>query len=482
MARNNYGKLSGRRSGGGAWQWVIIGLVLGFACSTTVGLAAIATGFLSLDIDGMPGRPTQTPVVQVQIVTATPEPVTPTNTPEPATATSTQSVQVEDSIVAPTPTPLLPTPDLLQPSAVPDDESAVATQPDTSAVQAVAGGNVEIPLALQGLLTELVPIPGGTFQMGTTAAEVVAAVNACVADDGNCRPEYGEDSAPPRNITLDSFQMELTEVTYEQYLAFLNSRGPRSHLDGCFGFLCMATLNETDVSNVTFDSANYRVPSVLNRFPVANVTWYGARAYCEAIGRRLPTEAEWERAARGSDGRIYPWGNDRDTSRAKTSRPLVDVTLRGAVEVGSYPLGASPFGILDMSGNVAEWVADWYGENYYTQEPTALNPTGPITGTQRVLRGGSWIRRRFLPVRCTVRALSRISSVSGWVSAVWQMPTIAPHPGLRGSISPYPAAPQRIQRRPWLVTKKPRLTASQRCRRRPAQAAVYSQRCRLVGD
>ena len=171
-----------------------------------------------------------------------------------------------------------------------------------------------IPAPLQGLTTELLDIPGGTFTMGTTAAEVLTAVNACVAEGGNCQISMGEDSSPPHQVTLNAFRIEQTEVTYEQYLAFLNWMGPRSHLNGCDGFACLATLNETDISNVTFDSANYRVPATINRFPVANVTWYGARSYCKAIGRRLPTEAEWERASRGSDQRIYPWGNEAGMS------------------------------------------------------------------------------------------------------------------------------------------------------------------------
>ncbi|MEO0563943.1 MAG: SUMF1/EgtB/PvdO family nonheme iron enzyme, partial [Chloroflexota bacterium] len=154
-----------------------------------------------------------------------------------------------------------------------------------------------------------------------------------------------------------------------------------------------ATRNESETSNISFDSQSYDVNDVINNLPVVNVTWYGAVAYCESIGRRLPTEAEWEFAARGTDGRIYPWGNGPfDTTRAKTNRPITDNPLDiGAVPVASYANGASPFGLLDMAGNVAEWVNDWYGAAYYAQpDASGLDPQGPLGGTERVIRGGSW--------------------------------------------------------------------------------------------
>jgi formylglycine-generating enzyme required for sulfatase activity len=378
---------------------MVIGAVLGFACSITIGLAGVAVGLVSLDIEGLPGRPTSTPVVMV--ITATPLPATPTplvsDTPEP---TETQPVQVE--ITAPSPTPLPPTPDPslteeLLPTASPTTFIPASDTSGGASVQS-AGGEDEIPQVLAALASTLVSVPGGTFTMGTTPAEVLTAVTSCQDEGGNCDISFGEDSAPPHQVTLNAFQIEQSEVTYEQYLGFLNWMGPRSHLNGCDGFPCLVTLNETDVSNVTFDSANYRVPAAINRHPVANVTWYGARAYCEAIGRRLPTEAEWERAARGNDGRVYPWGNQVDTTLANTSsRTDLAPEQRGAVEVGSYPAtSSSPYGVQDLAGNVAEWVSDWYSPTYYSQpEAAGLNPQGPPVGTQKVLRGGSWDARMF---------------------------------------------------------------------------------------
>ncbi len=123
--------------------------------------------------------------------------------------------------------------------------------------------------------------------------------------------------------------------------------------------------------------------------PMVSVCWEDARAYAAWAGAALPSEAQWEKAARGTDGNLFPWGNRYDWRNPTDlfSRCKCDGGDTEAVD--SHPAGASPYGCLDMAGNVCQWCADWYGEDYYRHSPRA-NPTGPTSGTQRVLRGGDW--------------------------------------------------------------------------------------------
>ncbi len=392
MSRN-YGYV-GRRSGGGAWQWAIIGMVLGFGCSVMLVLGGLAFGFLTIDTATIANLPTSTP--QIVIITATPPPVTPTDPPPPASATPTQGLLLD--IAPPTPTATLnalvltQAALLVQPTQPPVGGFTLpgATIPPLGAGAGVAPGGFD---ALRARASETVLVEGGTFTMGTNIAEVAQAVRECLAgyggDPGNCQPEYGEDSAPEHQVTLSAFNMERTEVSYAQFLAFLNLMGPGSHRNGCSGQPCAQTRSDSETSNVTFDSQTYSVALTINDHPMTNVTWYGAQAYCQAIGRRLPTEAEWERAARGRDGKIFPWGNAWDASRASTRRPASGQPQK--VPVFAFTTGASDFGVLNMAGNVAEWVSDWYDARFYGRpEATAPDTRGPLSGTTKVVRGGSW--------------------------------------------------------------------------------------------
>ena len=388
----SYRPIGGRRNRSAAWQWGLLGFIPGLLCGFIIMVGVILQGSV-LEYLSPPATPqivttivkivlsptvdANAPTITPFVVTATPDPDAIAQAVDQPTAVSTEADSVEqpttvDSVAVES----SPTPTLAAPTAVPTEVPAVN----------------QVPEVLQSIRSLTVSIPGGTFTMGTSPSEVVQAVEECTTRDaGTCLPSYGEDSYPPYPVTLNPFLMETTEVTFSQYVTFLNVKGPSSHLNGCDGFPCIETRNENADAVVTFDSANYSIVDTLAEHPVYGITWYGAREYCETIGRRLPTEAEWERAARGDDGRIYPWGNLWDNAYAKTNRPAD--APPGSFTVGSYPAGASPYGMFDMAGNVAEWVSDWYGEQYYAQQAaqgTAVNPTGPVSGLQKVLRGGSW--------------------------------------------------------------------------------------------
>lgn len=170
--------------------------------------------------------------------------------------------------------------------------------------------------------------------------------------------------APPREIYVDAFVIDRYEVTVERYVKFLAATGESNAPEGWA---------EIDLR------AN-------GAKPVVNVDWYDADAYCRWVGRRLPTAAEWEKAARGTDGRPYPWGTQSPNVALANVSNTAPGSYEGLVAVGSYPSGASPYGVDDMAGNVSEWVADWYSESY--RRGDTRNPRGPAEGFRREIRGG----------------------------------------------------------------------------------------------
>jgi formylglycine-generating enzyme required for sulfatase activity len=183
-----------------------------------------------------------------------------------------------------------------------------------------------------------VTIPAGEFQMGS---------------------ENGiSDESPVHTVYLDEYQIGKYEVTNRQYN---NCRQAG---------VCSGTAVSTNLDH-----------------PVVNVSWHNAKTYCEWVDGRLPTEAEWEKAARGTDGRTYPWGEGIDCDKANYDAE--DYCVGGTSPIGSYESGKSPYGVYDMAGNVYEWVNDWYDGTYY-QNSSSSNPLGPSSGSARVLRGGSW--------------------------------------------------------------------------------------------
>lgn len=280
------------------------------------------------------------------------------------------------------------------------------------------------------ILPEWVFIPGSdSFQMGTAFAEVAQAVNQCtIEEQGNCTVDMAQDSMPAHAVKIAPFQMQRSEVTASQYTAFLNLRGVGSHLNGCEGNPCVLTRVEDKNALIGYDGKVYT--DLGGQLPIYKVTWYGAKAFCEASGGRLPTEAEWEYAARDTDGRIYPWGNVWDPLNARTSIPIT--TEVGPFPIDSYPSGLSPFGLFDMAGNVAEWVSDWYDPVFYSSADANLpNPTGPTAGTEKVIRGGSWDAKPFF-ARSVHRQSMPPTNSGSWVGfrcaadAPAVLPTLSP--------------------------------------------------------
>jgi len=178
------------------------------------------------------------------------------------------------------------------------------------------------------------------------------------------------DERPQRAVFLDAFVIDQVEVTNARYMRFVKATGHRTPPNP-YGSGPLASLTG------------------IEHLPVVQTTWYDAKAYCTWAKKRLPTEAEWEKAARGTDGRLYPWGNEPPTAnRANFDREWEEEkTLH---PVGSIPGGDSPYGVKDLAGNAREWVADWYDADYYKDAP-ARNPQGPDKkGVVRSIRGGSW--------------------------------------------------------------------------------------------
>jgi formylglycine-generating enzyme required for sulfatase activity len=196
------------------------------------------------------------------------------------------------------------------------------------------------------------------------------------------------------DIYLNGFWIDQTEVTNAMFAEFLNAKGNQAE-----GGATWLDAEDADVQ-IEIVSGEWQAVSKPEH-PVVEVTWYGARAYCEWAGRRLPTITEWEKASRGEGGNLYPWGNAELNCNLANYKVLGNKSeCRGETsKVGSYPDGASPYEALDTAGNVWEWVADWWWDpNYYESSPME-NPLGPSSVSLRMLQGGSWI---WLPSRLLV--------------------------------------------------------------------------------
>jgi len=232
---------------------------------------------------------------------------------------------------------------------------------------------------------EMVYIAPGEFTLGTSEAQVAA----WLKDHPSDKREWFQGEQPTCRVKLPGYWMGRTEVTNAQYLRFVKATGLRAP----------------------------------ERFPVVNVNWDEARAYCAWASGRLPSELEWEKAARGTDGRAFPWGEAWDSRRCRNFEALSgeqyttaekwgadlagwlgshDKVREGPAAVGSYQAGASPYGCLDMAGNVWEWGGDWYDESAY-QRYARGDLTPPASGSARLVRGGSWYDGNPRFFRCAYR-------------------------------------------------------------------------------
>jgi len=203
---------------------------------------------------------------------------------------------------------------------------------------------------------DMVYVPAGDFQMG-------------------CDPSTGQpcaaDEQPLHRVKLSSYGIDRLEVSVEQYRACLGARE------------CTAPKNTISSAPCNYDMEGR------DAYPMTCVTWRQARNYCLHVQKRLPTEAEWEKAARGVDERRYPWGNEPASCEWANIFFKLRGCRGGSSPVGDYPQSASPYGALDMIGNALEWVYDYYDQNAYYSEAEE-NPAGPMAGSHHVLRGSSF--------------------------------------------------------------------------------------------
>jgi formylglycine-generating enzyme required for sulfatase activity len=239
----------------------------------------------------------------------------------------------------------------LEPSPVREQTSSAQKE------EAIARVNNQLRTAQQDELNQLVQrgiaqpdgmvvIPAGEFLMG--------------AEDGL------QDARPTHRVYLSSYWFDIYEGTNARYRQCVDGGG------------CTPPKDRKE-----FDDAQKA------QHPVTNITWNQARSFCQWQGKRLPTEAEWEKAARGTDGRRYPWGNDEEVIKSRVRKGELSTGANGTEPVGRQAAQVSPYGVFDLVGSVSQWVKDWYAEDFYQISP-ARDPQGPARGSFRVLRGGEW--------------------------------------------------------------------------------------------
>jgi len=240
--------------------------------------------------------------------------------------------------------------------------------------------------------SEMALIPSGEFSMGSSPAEIDALLK-----EHPITAKFFESEQPQHTVSLDAFYLDKYEVTNAQYQKFMQATGHPAP----------KYWNEVPALGARSD---FPIGNVNPQHPVVGVSWQDANAYCEWAGKRLPTEAEWEKAARGGlVGKRYPWGDELSRAMANYGGFGGQDKWQWTAPIGSFP--PNGYGLYDMAGNVFEWCADWYDAKYYHNSPKR-NPQGPEKTSLRVARGGSW-DNNFLNVyylRCAHRFYARPST------------------------------------------------------------------------
>jgi formylglycine-generating enzyme required for sulfatase activity len=239
-------------------------------------------------------------------------------------------------------------------------------------VSVAVNQTVSATIKLSVFTVEMVTVPAGDFDMGSDSTD----------------PYIITAELPRHTVYLDEYQIGKNLITNAQYKQFIDSGGYKNS-----AYWTTAGWNWRVASQESLPQAWlygwFNSGPLFPNYPIVGVSWYEADAFCRWAGMRLPTEAEWEKAARGTDHRYYPWGNTPDGSRCNSYDNVPPDTFSTTSPVGFFTNDASPYGCHDMTGNVMQWMHDWYSSSYYLSSPN-INPQGPSSGTRKSLRGGAW--------------------------------------------------------------------------------------------
>ncbi len=256
--------------------------------------------------------------------------------------------------------------------STPEQEGAISF---TNNTPVPTDSPADTPLPLTPFVTiDMILIPAGEFEMGQDADQSFASCQILFEpykEFMKCNLSWFEDEEPVHTIHLDDYYIDKYEVTTADYQVCVQA----------------GVCDQPEKTSSKTHDEYYGNPEYAD-YPVIYVNWFDANTFCEWRGARLPTEAEWEKAARGTDGRIYPWGDNFDEGLGNFCIPGEN-KYSDTAPVGSYPDDASPYGVMDMAGNVFEWVADWFKYDYFSNSPSE-NPQGPSDGTHRVMKSCNW--------------------------------------------------------------------------------------------